>query len=242
MLAGVGPMTATRDPGPRGNVVPLRTDREPRRWPCPGLPAEVLLAALLLAACSRPGARPRDGALPWLAGTPSERLAGEVPATLPPPIPQQPTATTTPRPTPTPLPAFAAIPARSPGPGIYPLITNLQPAPGAAVPPGDVVLGARVTGASNLVDVVAFVDGEVVEPLMGAAPGRTVVISFVRQLPVGLHEVRVEARDERGQTGSFRWFFSVGPRQPWPTITVPTMVPPPRAPTPGTADATPEPP
>ena len=201
----------------------------------------VLLASLLVAACSRPGARPRDGALPWLAGTPSERPAGEVPPTLSPPEPKRATAAPTPQSTPIPTRASAAAPAQSPGPGIYPLITNLQPAPGAAVPPGDVVVGARVTGGTNLVDVLAFVDGELVEPLMGSAPGRTMVISFVRQLSVGLHEVRVEARDERGQTGSYRWFFSVGPRQPWPTIAVRTMVPPERSPTPGSADATLEP-
>ena len=239
MLGGVVLMSAAPDPGAGRRLAPVVRRRAAAKALLLGA---ALLGILLATTCSRPSARPRDGALPWLAGTPSGHLA-ELPPTLEPAANLRATPTVPPPATATPTaPPTAAIPAHSPAPSIYPLITNLQPAPGAAVPPGDVVVGARVSGASNLVEVATFVDGERIEPLLGSSPGRTVVIRFVRELPIGMHEVRVEARDEQGQSGSYRWFFSVGPRQPLPTIAAATMVPLPRTPTPEVPEATPTPP
>jgi hypothetical protein len=108
-------------------------------------------------------------------------------------------------------------------PGIYPIISQLRPAPGAELPPGDVTIGARVTGSSPLTEVQAFVDGELVPTGVGNPPGTTVTLSFVRPMPAGTHEVRIQARDERGRMGGYRWNFVVGERQPLPT---PTRSPP----------------
>lgn len=127
-------------------------------------------------------------------------------------------------------------------PGVYPIVSNIQPAPGSAVPPGEVVIGARVAGASALVDVLAFVDGEPFQPGVVSSASRSIVFSVVRDLGVGSHEVRIQARDDRGHTGGYRWQFTVGPRQPPPPPTsmpledeplpafVPTFVAPTRAP------------
>ncbi len=227
MLGGVVGMNGTqRAPRNLRNAARLLHLGGRRTWV-----AALLGAAVCAAACSRSGARPRDGALPWLAGTPSEGLVVQPPPTLVAPIVQRPPSTAIPArtvgtsTTPTPVPPISAGPSRPALPGVYPLITNLQPAPGAAVPPGNVIIGARVTGGSDLVDVAAFVNGTSIEPLFDGSPGRTFVLSFVLWFPIGMHEVRVEARNDQGQMGSYRWYFSVGPRQPLPTVAAPTMVP-----------------
>lgn len=176
--------------------------------------ATALVLAALIAACTRPIDRPRDGAQPIAAGATPGRLLPEPPPTLAPA--SNLVATSTPVPPPSPVP-LAASPARSPG--VYPIISNIQPAPGASLPPGDVVIGARITGSSNLVTVLALVDGEPFQPTLSNPPSRSMVLSFVRQLPAGPHEVRIEARDESGQAGGYRWQFTVGPRQAAPDST-----------------------
>jgi hypothetical protein len=78
-----------------------------------------------------------------------------------------------------------------------------------------VVISARVSGSSDLVDVTAFVDGEQValEPIGPSV--RVKVVSFVRTFAVGTHEVRIQARDQKGQLGGYRWQFTIGGgRQP----------------------------
>ena len=186
--------------------------------------AIALVGLLLVAACARPTDRPRDGAEPIAPGARAGRLQPEPPPTLAPAA----NLVTTPTPWPTTAaPPPAASPASSPG--IYPIISNIQPTPGSSLPPGEIVIGARVTGSSNLVDVRAVVDGEPFQPPLGTSPSRSLVFSFVRQLADGPHEVRVEARDERGQAGAYRWQFTVGPRPPPPTIArppAPTMADP----------------
>ncbi len=180
-------------------------------------PALALTLALVLSACARAADRPREGAEPVAAGSPASRLLSEPPPTLvPPPSLVGTLDYSDPPPT--------AIPSSGPraSPGIYPIISGIQPPPGAEVQPGEIAIGARVTGSSNLVDVVAFVDGEPFEPSLGSPAGRSLVISFNRQLSPGTHEVRVQARDEQGQMGGYRWQFTVGPRQ---APSVPTRVP-----------------
>lgn len=85
--------------------------------------------------------------------------------------------------------------------------------------PGDVAIGARVLGASALVGVWAFVDGEPLEARVADPPSARVVLSSVRRLAVGPHEVHIQTRDDRGQVGSYSWGFTVGQRQPLPTAT-----------------------
>jgi hypothetical protein len=116
----------------------------------------------------------------------------------------------------------------SPGlPGLSPIISGLQPAPGASLPAGDVVISARISGSADLVDVTAFVDGEGVE-IEPVGPGvRVKTVSFVRTFGGGSHEVRIQARDDKNQFGGYRWQFTVGvPRQP---AAAPASAPPPTA-------------
>jgi hypothetical protein len=175
----------------------------------------VLVALMLLVGCNAPPVqRPREGAPPIGASTPV-RLENVLPSTLAPAGNLNPTPTPEPPP-PSPPPAVAASPAASPGsPGLYPIVSGLQPAPGATLPAGDVVIGARVTGSSDLTDITAFIDGEAVTIDLEGPPVRVRTVSFVRSFASGTHEIRIQARDDRGQLGGYRWQFSIGaPRQP----------------------------
>ncbi len=173
--------------------------------------AAILAVVLLLVACDAPPVqRPREGAAPIVGMTPI-RLENLIPPTL------APAATVTPTLTPPPSPpALAASPAASPGlPGLYPIISGLQPAPGSTLPAGDVVIGARVTGSSDITDVTAIIDGEEIAIDLGGPPVRMKSVSLVRSFGSGTHEIRMQARDERGQVGQYRWQFTIGtPRQP----------------------------
>jgi hypothetical protein len=120
------------------------------------------------------------------------------------------------------VPALAASPVGSPG--LYPIISSMLPAPGATLPPGDVVIGARITGSSNLVDIVAYVDGEAVPVDVGGDAVRTKSVNLVRTLAAGSHEVRIEAHDTRGQLGGYRWQFTVNGSNR-PPISIPTIEP-----------------
>lgn len=184
----------------------------------------LLAAAILGAGCDgRPIDRPREGAEPAAKDAPVGSLLPDPPATLAPADSLLVTATIGP----TKAPTRVASPVASPRAArTNPVVSNIQPAAGAALPPGDVTIGARVTGSSSLIDVTAIVDGEPIQTSAGGRANRTVVFSFVRQLAIGQHEVRIQARDERGQTGGHRWQFWVGPRQSPPGA---TAAPAPRA-------------
>jgi hypothetical protein len=199
----------------------------------------VLIALLLVACTTPPVQRPREGAPPVAGGTPV-RLENVVPPTLTSASRLVQTATPIGGDAPSPSPAITL----SPVPGLSPIISGLQPAPGASLPPGDVVISARISGSADLVDVTAFVDGDAIpiEPMGPAVRTRTV--SFVRTLAAGSHEVRIQARDDRNQLGGYRWQFSVGAgRNP----TAAPAVPPaptaakPAAPTPAIQVRTPPP-
>jgi hypothetical protein len=200
---------------------------------------------VLLAACTQPppAQRPRDGARPQIEGTPLQ-LAAIPPPTLSIAGGLIPTATPTPTPDlppppPSPSPGrggtiAGASPAASPG--LSPIISSLQPAPSSTLPAGDIVISARVSATSDLVDVTAFVDGEAVPLDLGSGTPRVKTVSFVRTFISGTHEVRVQARDDRGQIGGYRWSFNIGsPRQAAPapprlataTPAVPSFTPPP---------------
>jgi hypothetical protein len=184
--------------------------------------ASLILVIATAAACMPAGERPRDGAKPAAAGSGPSKLLAEPPPTLVPP----------PRaPTPTPAPA-ATQPSPSPvgSPGIRPVISSIKPAPGTQIAPGDVTIGARVTGSSALVEVQAFVDGEALDLGLESPGPRVANLSFVRPLSVGTHEVRIQAKDEHGQTGGYRWQFVVaqGGAAPAPTsrtLPAPTLFP-----------------
>jgi hypothetical protein len=209
--------------------------RLPLRPRCRGA---VLLVVLLLAACtSQPVQRPREGAPPILGGTPL-RLENVVPPTLSAfnSVSQTATPPTTPGHVASPAVASSQAPASSPG--LAPIISGLQPAPGASLPAGDIVISARVTGSTDLADVVAFVDGEAIDVGAIGPSVRVKTVSFVRALTGGTHEVRIQARDEKGQLGGYRWQFTIGTgRHPAVVPTSVRPVPPtssvqPRAPAP----------
>ncbi|MGE3269860.1 MAG: hypothetical protein AB7P40_14000 [Chloroflexota bacterium] len=173
-----------------------------------------LMLTLLVACEQRPVERPLEGARPVVGGT-SVRLENIVPPTLAPALSLVSTQTPTPaqEAAPSPSPGLVANPASSPG--IAPIISGLLPAPGAMVPAGDVVVAARVTGSSKLVDIMAIIDDEPVPIDLGAREVWVKALSLVRTFAVGTHEIRIQARDERGQIGGYRWQFNVGSlRQP----------------------------
>ena len=124
----------------------------------------VLLAVVLLAACAPPPVqRPREGAAPIAGGTPV-RLESAPPPTLSAfSAPPTPTINALIEPLGSPSPRIGSSPGPSGSPGLSPIISGLRPAPGASLPAGDVVIGARISGSADLVDVTAFVDGDSVE-------------------------------------------------------------------------------
>jgi hypothetical protein len=214
------PPSAARPPiraRPRAYVIHIVSRPLLRSW----RRAAIFAAILVLSACTAPPVqRPREGAPPIAGGTPV-RLENVAPPTLSTSAGLLPSATPTVAPA-GPSPVAAASPVGSPG--LSPIISSLQPAPGATLPAGDVVIGARISGTSDLVDVTAFVDGESIPVELGAVAVRVKNISFVRTFASGGHEVRIQARDDRGQIGGYRWQFSIGaPRQP---ATGPTPRPP----------------
>jgi hypothetical protein len=184
-----------------------------RRWRA----GAILAVVLLLTACTQPPpvARPREGAAPVAGGTPI-KLEVIPPPTLSIAGGLIATATPTPEPPPpSPSPRVVALASPIGSPGLSPIVSGLQPAPGSALPAGDVVISARVSGTADLIDIAAFVDGEEVPLDVGSGTPRVKTISFVRTFISGTHEVRVQARDEKGQLGGYRWQFSVGtPRLP----------------------------
>jgi hypothetical protein len=83
-----------------------------------------------------------------------------------------------------------------------------------------------VSASSDLADVIVYIDGEPVPIDMSGPPTRVKVVSMVRGFTLGSHELRVQARDDRGQLGGYRWQFTVGtPRQSIPASAPKPAVP-----------------
>ena len=219
---------------PRRRAAPRAyvTSNDPRLLSHSWRRGALLLAILLLVACAPPPVqRPREGAPPSAGGTPA-RPESAVPPTLSAGgrLAQTATPTVEPGSLPSPSPGIAGQPGTGRSPGLSPIISGLQPVPGAALPAGDIVIGARISGSTNLVDVSAFVDGEAVEIEPIGPSVRVKTISFVRTFGGGTHEVRILARDDRDQSGGYRWQFTVSaPRQAAPSPSPSTPVPPPSA-------------
>ncbi|MCC7370477.1 MAG: hypothetical protein IT306_18785 [Chloroflexi bacterium] len=171
----------------------------------------VLLAALLLAACdARPIERPREGAPP--GGGAVVRLETGPPPTLvgAAVLSQTLTPTVDPATLPSPSASPGVLGSPVPSPGAYPIISGLQPAPGVALPPGDVVVGARVSASSDLSEITVWIDNEPVAVDLNGPRVRSRTVSIVRGFALGQHEIRIQARDDRGLVGGYRWQFTVG--------------------------------
>lgn len=171
----------------------------------------MLMAVMLVAACdARPIERPREGAQP--GGGPVVRLETGPPPTLvgAAVLSQTLTPTVDPAtlPSPSPSPGLQGSPVASPG--AYPIISGLQPAPGVSLPPGDVVIGARVSASSDLAEITVWFDNEPIAVDLNGPRARSRTVSIVRGIGPGQHEVRIQARDDRGLVGGYRWQFSVG--------------------------------
>ena len=76
------------------------------------------------------------------------------------------------------------------------------------------MIGARVTGSSDLSDIIAYIDGEAVTIDLGGPSVRLKVVNLVRSLSIGPHEIRIQVRDKTGQLGGYRWQFTVSPGRP----------------------------
>lgn len=239
-----------------GRCLGVRRGKRVIRPPTP--PARHALAALALLAalaggCARPPERPIDGTRPLEGARPASAAGSSVQAGPPPTLAPAASLRTTPTPAPTaapPLPSpspVASGPAASPS--VYPIISNFQPAPGASLPVGNVVVGARVTTSTDLVDLVVFLNDEPIPQDVSRRSDRVRSVSLVRTLAAGAYEVRIQARDQLGQLGGYRWQFNVGsgtrqvgatppPRAPntLPTVGPPSAPPPIRtaAPSPAT--------
>ena len=135
-----------------------------------------------------------------------------------------PTADVQPLASPSPSPGIAASPAGSPG--AFPVISGLQPAPGVTLPAGDVAISARVSASSDIADIIVYIDGEPIPIDMSGPPVRVKTVSMVRAFTLGQHELRIQARDDRGQLGGYRWQFTIGTARQ----TAPTSAPRPAAP------------
>lgn len=184
-----------------------------RRWRAPTPSWPLLLGALLLAlGCGRPIDRPLEGAPPVDARA-SRSLDIEPPPTLTPPQLAQAV----------PSPIVIALPSPSPSPTAaagwrIPVMSRLLPIPNTSVPAGNVEIGARVSGSTDLAEVTLLVDGAPVQPEIAAQSPLVWLVSYTGRLSPGRHEVRISARDREGRIGGYRWSFEVeAPAQASPT-------------------------
>lgn len=169
------------------------------------LAGTVVAGLALLLACSRPLDRPLEGARPPLAGEGAGSRLIEPPPTLV-------LATATPT---APLPIV--LPAVSPSPspalaGRNPILSGLLPAPESQVVPGPVNIGARISASTDLTQVSLTLDGAPVQPRITTQDARTWLVAYTSTLAAGKHEVRVNASDQDGRAGGYRWQFGVQAR------------------------------
>ena len=178
----------------------------PLQPPIPGPRARGLLLALtLLAGCSRPVDRPLEGARPR-----SSELSTDIVAAPPTLSSAQPAPSVSPSPlalaiTPSPQPAASP----SPPPGRNPIISGLQPARDAVVPPGAVTISARISGASDLTQATLSLNGAPLEASITRQDARTWLVSHAGRLAAGTYQARVVGTDQDGRAGGFRWQFQV---------------------------------
>jgi hypothetical protein len=155
-----------------------------------------------------------------VAGTPTLAPAseGQAAAALPTagPTPAQvatPGATATPPPVAT--AARVATPAAgTPTPaagGRAPWILLPQPAPGAHVAPGPLVVEARGRGDSPITALRLEIDGAGVGASFEQRSESTWRAAASTQVTPGRHTVRATVVDDQGRSGSFRWTFDAAP-------------------------------
>lgn len=184
---------STPPAGPVGAATPVPGAQEPtgRRdaTPIPGVAPTVAAraATAVLAATTTPAGTPSPGATAALAGTLAAAGTPAVAATA--------VATT-------------LTPTAS---GRAPWILLPQPAPGARVAPGPLVVEARGRGDAPITALRLELDGAGVGASFEQRSESTWRAAASTQITPGRHNVRATVVDDQGRTGSFRWTFDAGP-------------------------------
>lgn len=185
----------------------LNACRGPRR-PAGVLVVGCIVGLMAVIGCTRPADRPIEGARPGREAASPEAIGSfAVPVDTPAPAASPPAP-----------PAPVASPVPSPPPtGRGPVISTIQPAANATVPPGVVTISSRVSALSDIAEVTIVVDGQAVRPTATGDP-RTPTYSVTINLAAGQHQARISVRDDQGRTGGFTWTFTVAdsPARPSP--------------------------
>jgi len=103
---------------------------------------------------------------------------------------------------PTPTPAVS---------GRAPWILLPQPAPGARVAPGPMVIEARGRGDAAITSIRLELDGATLSVSLEQRSESTWRGFASTRITAGQHSVRATVIDEEGRTGGYRWTFDAGP-------------------------------
>jgi hypothetical protein len=182
-----------------------------------------LVSALGDASQALPFGRPAPTRAPTvvLAGpvaTPTPGAVGRPTATRPPEATARATATVVSVPTPsmeptlapTPTVAATAAPTAAPG-GRAPWVLLPQPAPGAHVSPGALVIEARGRGDLPIAEIRLELDGAALPVAFEQRSDSIWRGSATAQVSAGAHTARAVVVDQAGRSGAFRWSFDAGP-------------------------------
>ena len=103
---------------------------------------------------------------------------------------------------PTPTPAAS---------GRAPWILLPQPAPGARIAPGPLVIEARGRGDAAITAIRLELDGAALPVSLEQRSESTWRGFASTRITAGQHAVRATVVDEEGRTGGYRWTFDAGP-------------------------------
>jgi hypothetical protein len=151
-------------------------------------------------------ARPTPTKLVLVVATPTQAVA----ATAPPTAVVTP-VTATVAPTPAPLPPTPAVTPTPAASGRAPWILLPQPAPGARVAPGPMVIEARGRGDAAITSIRLELDGAALPVSLEQRSESTWRGFASARISAGQHAVRATVVDEEGRSGGYRWTFDAGP-------------------------------
>jgi hypothetical protein len=162
-----------------------------------------LFSALGEATASFSPARPTPTKLVLVVTTPTQVLAATAQPTE---VPTS--AVIAPTSTPQPTVAVTPTPAAS---GRAPWILLPQPAPGARVTPGPLVIEARGRGDATISSIRLELDGAALPVSLEQRSESTWRGFASTRISAGQHVVRATVVDEEGRSGGYRWTFDAGP-------------------------------
>ena len=117
-----------------------------------------------------------------------------------------PTQAPTPQPTTAPTPAASATVT-----GRSPWVLLPQPAPGAKVAPGSVVVEARARGDAPIAQMQLELDGSALPVALEQRAENTWRGAATVRVGPGQHSARVTVVDAEGRRGAYRWTFEASP-------------------------------